>query len=147
MSKNPKVTLKEKMHFESTTPAGDWIIPLDSDPEVGGEHRGHRPLMLLVVGLMGCMSMDTVSILRKKRQDVQFFDVEMVDHDRAGGHPNIYTRIHLHFRVGGEVTPEAIERSIQLSIDKYCPAFAMLQSTTKMETTYEIVEVPDLEMA
>ena len=145
MSENVKITLNDGMHLTGTTPAGEWTIPLDSDVSVGGQDKGHRPLDLLLVGLLGCMTMDTISILRKKRQDFTLFEGEVMDIERAADHPKTFTRLHLHFRAGGtNISEEALARSLELSYTKYCPAAAMLKQGVEIEYSYEIVPVAEV---
>lgn len=142
MADNVKVQLLDGMHFAGTTPAGEWVIPLDSDTAVGGQDLGHRPLSLMLISLLGCVSMDVVSILRKKRQDFSYFNAEVTEIVQAEQHPHVFEKLHLHFQAGGaKVTEEALARSLELSFTKYCPASAMLRASVDISYTYEIVEV------
>jgi putative redox protein len=142
MSNNVHVSLVDGMHLEGYTPAGDWTIPMDADANVGGQDKGHRPLTMLQVGLAACMSMDVISILRKKRQEFSVFDAEVQVLQRAEEHPKIYEKLNVHFKVGGpDVAPDAVERAIELSYTKYCPASAMLQQAAEITTSYEIIKI------
>jgi putative redox protein len=136
------VRLLDGMHFEGWAyPPGEGVsIQLDAKGEVGGQGLGARPQSLLLVSLCGCSGMDVLSILRKKRQQVTGLEVR-ARAERAETHPQVYTRIELSFVVEGEaLKPAAIERSIELSMTKYCPVAAMLQGVVPIETRYEIVE-------
>lgn len=104
------------------------------------EEAGPRPMELLLVGLAGCTGMDVVSILRKKQQPFTGLQVR-VTAERAEEHPRVYTQIHVEYIVTGKgVKPEAVERSIELSETKYCPAVAMLRQAVEITTSYRIVE-------
>lgn len=139
MSNQVKASLVDGMHLQVTTPGFSDPIPLDADAEVGGQGKGHRPLQMLLVGLAGCMSMDAVSILRKKRQVFDVFEVS-IDYEQAPDHPHIYTKIQLHFKAAGEsISEEALARSLELSYTKYCPASAMLNQAAEITYTYEVV--------
>lgn len=121
------------------TPRGSAVV-LDhvhlDEPE---SERAFRPLELLLVGLGGCTAMDVVSILEKKRQPFTSLQVNVTG-ERATEHPKTYTRIHLEYVVtGGAVDPKAVERSIELSQTKYCPATAMLGKAAHLTTSYRIV--------
>lgn len=137
------VVLRDGMHFEGFTsdPDGErFAIQLDADPESGGQGQGIRPVKMLLVSLAGCMAMDVVSILRKKRQAVTGFEVG-ISGDQAPDHPMVYTDIRLTFKVTGRaVDPAAVERAIQLSYDKYCPVANLLKPVVPIHTRYEIVE-------
>jgi putative redox protein len=120
-----KVAWRGNLSFEGTADTG-FAVPLGAAPEVGGDNDGFRPMELFLNGLAGCTAMDVISILRKKKQDVTAFEVQ-VDADRANDHPKVFTRIHLHFIITGRnIDPGAVERAIELSATRYCPAQAML---------------------
>jgi putative redox protein len=112
------------------------------DHVLGDEDRpenGPRPLELLLIGLAGCTAMDVISILKKKRQTFTDFQIN-VSAERAEEHPKVYTKIHLEYVVVGDVEPQALERSIELSQEKYCSASAMLSQVTEITTSYRIEE-------
>ena len=107
-----KVVWKGNLSFTGTS-ANGYTIPLDSEPEVGGNGKGFRPMELLAIGLAGCTAMDVISILRKKRQDVTAFEVQ-VETDRAKDYPKVFTHITVDYIVTGHnVQPAAVERSME----------------------------------
>lgn len=144
MADKVKVALVNGMHLQGFTKDFDEPILLDSDESVGGQKKGHRPMQVLLVALGSCMSMDTVSILRKKKQVFSDFYVEF-DTEQAEEHPKIYTKIHMHFTIkGASVSEEAVARSLELSYTKYCPANAMLGKAAEITYSYEVIqEVPE----
>ena len=132
------VSLAEGMHFVGEVDR--YRFDLDAREEVGGRGAGADPIHLLLLGLSGCTGMDVISILRKKRQQVSGLRVE-VQGTRVDEHPKIYNYIEVLYRVRGkDVDPKAVERSIELSKTRYCPAMAMLGKTAKITTHYEIEE-------
>ncbi|MBN1811214.1 MAG: OsmC family protein [Anaerolineae bacterium] len=113
----------------------DHVLP-DEERQEGGP----RPMELLLIGLAGCTSMDVVSVLQKKRQPLTGLQTK-VTAERAEEHPKVYTKIHVEYVVTGRgVKPEAVERAIELSETKYCPATAMLRQAAEITTSYRIVE-------
>ena len=133
------VTLDKGMAFHGTADSG-FTIKMDAHPSVGGDDDGFRPLELLLVGLGGCTAMDVLSILRKKRQDVSGFEVQL-HADRAKDHPRVFTAVAINYVIRGRgVDPKAVERAIELSATKYCSAQAMLAQSAEITTHYEIVE-------
>ena len=132
-----KVTWKGKMSFDGTADTG-FTLPLGSDPSVGGDNDGFRPLELFLVGLAGCTAMDVISILRKKRQEVTEFTVT-AEAERANEHPKVFTKIHLQYQVTGkDIDEAALQRAIELSETRYCPAQAMLMHSVTINNTYSI---------
>lgn len=142
MGKTATVTWKGDMHFTATTDTG-FITTLDADPSVGGQDMGFRPLELMLMSLAGCTAMDVISILKKKRQDVTGFQVR-VEADQAAEFPKVYTDIRVIYMVRGRnIDPAAVERSIELSETKYCPASAMLRQAANITSAYEIIDEAD----
>ena len=135
-----QVVWQGKMSFTGRADSG-FELPLGAGSDVGGDEDGFRPLELFAVGLAGCTAMDVISILRKKRQDVTAFNV-VVHADRAESHPKIFTQVQVEYTIEGrEIDPQAVERAIQLSTIKYCPAQAMLEKTVPIVHTYTITEL------
>jgi putative redox protein len=133
------VTWDHGLTFEGKADSG-FTVNLGSSPAVGGDNDGFRPMELILTGLIGCTAMDVISILMKKRQDVTGFRVT-ADAEQAESHPHVFTKIHIHYIVEGQnIDPKAVERAMELSETRYCPAQAMLSVIVPMELTYEIVE-------
>ena len=127
------------MTFTGTADSG-FTVPLGTDPAVGGDNDGFRPMELLVIGLAGCTAMDVISILRKKRADVTGFEVK-VNTERANEHPKVVTAFAIHYIVRGRgIDPRAVERALELSQTPYCPAQAMLSKSAPITLSYEIIE-------
>ncbi|MFQ5614915.1 MAG: OsmC family protein [Anaerolineales bacterium] len=135
-----KVTWHGRMTFTGTAKTG-FEVPLGAHPNVGGDNDGFRPLELLAVGLAGCTGMDVISILRKKRQNVTGFEVK-VHADQADDHPHVFTHVRVEYIVTGkDISPKAVERAIELSATRYCPASGMLEKAVKIEHDYQIIQV------
>src|SRR5690606_25313164 len=78
----------------------------------------------------GCTGMDVISLLKKMRQDVVDYHIE-VNGVRADTHPRIYTSIEVvHVIRGRDIDPAALERAVSLSAEKYCSVGAMLKGRT-----------------
>jgi putative redox protein len=119
---------------------GPAIVVDHAMPDEEREDTGPHPVQLLLIGLCGCTGMDVISILKKKRQSFTGLQVRATA-ERAEEHPKIYTEIHLEFIVtGDDVDPAAVERSIELSQTKYCPASAMLSKAVEITTSFRVEE-------
>ena len=135
-----RATWKQGMAFEGWAGGSGYTLPLDATKDVGGDDAGFRPVELLLVGLAGCTAMDVISILKKKKQDVTGFDVR-AHADRTAEHPKVFTHIVVEYIVSGHgIDRAAVERAVELSATKYCPAHAMLGQVVPIETVITIIE-------
>ncbi len=130
----------QRMQVEATTGSGHRIV-LDTGPE-DGDDAGARPMEVLLAALAGCTSMDVASILRKKRQVPERYEIA-VRGERAEEHPQVFTRIVVEHRVGGALDEEAVRRSVELSATRYCPVNAMLSQGATIEHWYRMGFDPD----
>lgn len=137
-----RVTWNGRMSFTGSAETG-FELPIDSDPSVGGDDNGFRPMELIAIGLAGCTALDVISILKKKRQDVREFSVE-VSTDRAEEHPKVFTKARILYRVTGkDIDEAAVARAVELSETKYCPAQAMLSQVMPIDHSWEIIRVEE----
>ena len=107
-----------------------------------GSGSAARPTEALLGALAGCTSMDVISILRKKRQAVDSYQVRVTG-ERSAEHPKVFTRIVVEHLVGGAVGAEALRRSIELSATRYCPVSAMLSKAVPIEHRYLLRDAGD----
>jgi len=108
--------------------------------EEDGTTPGPSPMELVLIGTGGCSAYDVVSILEKGREPVEDVVVEL-ESDRADATPAVFTRIHMRFIVKGRgVNPAKVERAIQLSVEKYCSASAMMAKTADVTHDFEVVD-------
>lgn len=137
-----RVVLRDAMHFEGETRHTESIaVHMDSDAEFGGTDKGARPLDLMLISLAGCTGMDFISIMRKKKQQVYSLEI-LVRSERATEIPKVFTHIWITYVVTGrDIDPNAVARSIDLSINKYCPAAGLIkQAGVPIEADYKIIE-------
>jgi len=82
-------------------------------------------------------------ILKRGRHPVTGCEVQLKA-ERAETDPKVFTKLHLHFVVtGNALKPEAVERAVTLSKDKYCSATAMLGATAEISWDLELRELRD----
>lgn len=134
-----KVSWHDGMSFIAETGSGH-LVAMDGAPEAGGRNLAPRPMELVLAGTGGCTSFDVVMILKRGRQEVTGCEVD-IKAERADTDPKVFTKIHMHFVVTGKaLKPEAVERAIKLSAEKYCSASIMIGKTAEITHDWEIVE-------
>ena len=131
--------LTSGMSFTIETSSG-YEIRLDMATGEGGESRGPQPMEMLLVSLAGCIGMSNLLILRKRKQDIQNYEIR-IHGERADLHPQIFTDITVeHIITGQAVKPEVVERAMRMSEQKYCGVSVMLGKTARISHRYRLVQ-------
>jgi putative redox protein len=134
-----KLKLKEGTNWSAISGSG-CEIDIDVPVSYGGTGKGPSPMELMLLGTGGCTAFDVMSILRKKKAEIEDFVVDL-SAERAAEHPKVFTKIKVHFVIKGKnIKKNAVERAIELSENKYCSASAMLKKTADIEITYQIID-------
>ena len=122
--------------FVGTSPGGHaQVIETDS-----ARASAATPMELLLLALGSCTAVDVVEILRKKRERVTGYRVE-VRGERRDEHPRKYTRLEVrHVVRGHNVSEKAVRQAVELSEEKYCSVAATLRPAAEIVSSYEIVE-------
>jgi putative redox protein len=125
--------------FVGVTPSGHaQAIETDS-----ARASAATPMELLLIALGSCTGVDVISILKKQRQQVTDYRIE-VSGERREQFPKSYTRLFVkHIVRGRGVSEPAVARAIELSDTKYCSVAATLRGSAEIVTSYEIVEEVD----
>lgn len=131
-----KVVHIKGVTFNGITDSNHWV-PMDGPPKFGGENGAIRPKELLLLSLAGCTGSDVASILIKMRQKFHRFGVH-IDAEMADQHPKVFTKIHLNYKIWGDVNEENLKKAINLSQEIYCAVTAMLQKAVEITHSYEI---------
>lgn len=138
MAQNTVVTWTDEMAFDVELEGHHFMI--DADEEFGGKNRGPSPKALLLSSLAGCTGMDVVSLLGKMKMPFDKFALE-VEGEVAEKHPKSYTDIVIRYIFQGkELDRDKIEKSVKLSLDKYCGVHTMLTKSSNVR--HEIVLNP-----
>lgn len=103
---------------------------------------GPSPTDTVLAALAACTAMDVASIMRKKRQQIERYQIA-VTAEKADEHPQVFTSIVVEHQIVGDVSAEAVRRSIELSATTYCPVSAMLSRSVPMEHRYRLQRTAD----
>src|SRR5271165_3226365 len=105
--------------------------------DAGAEHvAGPTPMEAVLSALCACTSVDVVSILQKKREPILGLTVSATA-EQSPAPPRVFTRIHLVYRIAGNVTRKAAEDAVSLSKNKYCSVSRMLEKAAEIDYTIE----------
>jgi len=123
-TKTAALTLEgDGLQLSATSGSGHRIV-LDN---ARGD-TGMRPAELVPIAVAGCTAMDVISILRKKRQVVDRYEIR-ASGEQMDDHPNAFTRLDvIHVVEGPGLDPDAVRRAIELSATRYCSVGATLSS-------------------
>ncbi|MFB9863694.1 OsmC family protein [Rufibacter immobilis] len=117
--------------------ANGHVITTDTSPESGGTNFGVRPMQMLLMALGGCSGIDVVMILKKQRQELTGFKMDISGEREKGKEPALWTKVHVVFELQGNVEPAKAERACELSMVKYCSVAETLRRAGA-EITWEV---------
>lgn len=128
------LTWLEDLKFSAT--ADNVSITLDAS-----NVAGLSPLAALAAALAGCMSADVVHVLTRGRHPLGALRSHLTA-ERAEDDPHRFLRVTLHFSIGGEVPPEAVDRAIALSREKYCSVWHSMRQDIDLTVTWGRESLP-----
>jgi putative redox protein len=77
--------------------------------------------------------------MKKQRENLQDIKVTVTAEREKDKTPALFTDIHLHYRLFGDVNEEKARRAVELSMDKYCSVAKILEKSAKITYGFEIV--------
>ena len=129
-----KINIKgidDDFNMEATNEDGN-ILLMDGAPDIGGHGKGMRPMQLLLVAVGGCSAIDVILILKKQKQIIESFEVEVEGEKEKIESYSLFRNVTLHFKIKGKVDLDKAERAVKLSIEKYCSVSKTLEPTAKI---------------
>ena len=89
--------------------------------------------------MAGCTAMDVASLLKKMRAEVDDFKIE-VEANLTDEHPKYYDKVHVIYRFyGSNFKKDKIEKSVNLSVDRYCGVMEMFRQFSKLTTEIQYI--------
>lgn len=114
MTQHVRVTWAGGQRFDGGRP-GEPVIRMD-----GSAKTGPSPVDTLLCALAGCISVDVVEILHKRRTPASAVSIDITG-DRVDTIPRYLKHVTLLFTIDGDgIDRVHAERAIDLSITKYC---------------------------
>lgn len=128
------LTWVNEMHF--TCDNRGHLSQMDAPPKNGEAGLGPSPKEMVLNAMMGCTAMDVVSILKKMRQEISEFKME-VEAQKTTEHPIHFKTAVLVFLLKGNIEPEKAIKAVDSSLTKYCGVNYMISKTCAL--SYKIV--------
>ena len=103
--------------YETTNENGNKVL---IDMRESHEKNSHSPMELILGAVSGCVAVDIVAILRKRKKIIEDFHIE-TSGVRKEVHPRGFTNIHSKYILTSpNVTTAELHKIAGLALDKYC---------------------------
>ncbi len=129
----------DTFHLEAVNESGN-TIHMDASPDIGGTNKGMRPMQLLLAAMGGCSSVDVINILRKQKQELKDIKITVTGEREKEAVPALYTEVHAHFKLYGDLDKDKVQKAVSLSVEKYCSVAKTLEATAKVTYSFEIIK-------
>lgn len=123
------------LNFKGTNERGQSI-------QLSGNKEAVSPMESVLMAAAACSSIDVETILKKMRQDVISIHVD-VEGTRADAIPAVFTKIHMHYVITGDVKEEKAFKAVEMSMEQYCSVSLMLAKSVEISHSVEVI-VPGL---
>ncbi len=131
--------VSDTFHLEATNEGGN-AVHLDASPDIGGTNKGMRPMQLMLTALGGCSSIDLINILKKQKQDLKDIKITVTGEREKDAVPSLFTEVHVHFRLFGNIDHDKAQKAVSLAVDKYCSVAKTLEKTAKVTHSFDIIK-------
>ena len=126
------------VRFEASNERGHTVL-IEGGKSVGGEGLAPYPTELFMMSQASCTAIDVVELLKKMRQPLQHIEIEL-DGQRAQDQvPKLFTHIHMHFKLYGDIQSSKADKAISLSVEKYCTVTKMIDHIAKVTYSFDIL--------
>ncbi len=131
--------IDEDYNMEAVNDTGNKIL-FDGSPDIGGHNRGMRPMQTLLAAMGSCSAIDIISILRKQREELKDIKITVTGERVKEATPSLYTEVHAHYKLFGNIDPDKAQKAVSLSVEKYCSVAKTLEKTAKVTHSFEIIK-------
>lgn len=130
--------LNDAFHMEAKNEQGN-AVHIDASPDIGGTNQGMRPMQLVLSALGGCSSIDIINILKKQKQQLKDIKVTVTGEREKDVVPSLFTEVHAHFKLYGDLDPDKVQKAVTLGVEKYCSVAKTLEYKAKITYSFEII--------
>lgn len=121
----------DELGYEGTNDRGQTARFSGSEADVS-------PMEHVLMSAAACSSIDVEHFLRKMRAPATAVEVDVEGH-RVDAVPAVFDRIHLHYRIYGDVKPSKAAKAVAMSMDQYCSVSIMLKAAVAITHTHEVL--------
>ena len=129
-----KITLRstaEELGYAGTNERGDVT-------RFSGSKNGVSPMETVLMAAAACSSIDVEIFLKKMRAPADSVEVE-VEGTRVDAVPSVFEKMHLHYKIYGDVKESKAEKAVAMSMDQYCSVSLMLKAAVKITHSFEVL--------
>ena len=109
----------------------------DQSMQFSGNKEAVSPMEAVLMAAAACSSIDVETILKKMRQNVLDIKVD-IEGTRAETLPAVFTKIHMHYIISGDVKEEKALKAVEMSMHEYCSVSLMLAKSVLITHSVEV---------
>jgi putative redox protein len=96
-------------------------------------------MQMLLAAMGGCSAIDVVNILKKQKQPLADIKVTITGEREPDVVPSLFTEVHAHYKLFGNVDKDKATKAVSLAVDKYCSVAKTLEKTATVTYSFEII--------
>ncbi len=132
-----KITLERinnEYLLKGTGASGNTVMIDHSGMEIV---QGVSPMELLLMGVGSCSAIDIIAILKKQRQEIANYKVEVTGERYALDDAKPFKNLHTVVFLEGNIDIDKAQKAATLSFEKYCSVSKTFDACVAV--TYEVV--------
>ncbi len=111
---------------------GDSGVSVFIDNKTDEPSKGASPMELLLMGVGGCSAIDVVSILKKQRQEITSYKMEVEGQRKEVREAKPFEAIRVTLYLEGKIDETKAIRAAALSFEKYCSVSITMEASVKI---------------
>ncbi|MEZ4778541.1 MAG: OsmC family protein [Flavobacteriaceae bacterium] len=116
---------------------GDNKVSVFIDNKTNDVVKGASPMELLLMAVGGCNAIDIIYVLKKQRQEVTSYRVEVEGTREEVRKAKPFKSIHVTVYLEGDIAPAKALRAAALSFENYCSVSITLEKAVTI--TYDVI--------
>jgi len=112
---------------------GSSGVPVLMDNNTIENVQGTSPMELLMMGVGGCSAIDIINILKKQRQLIKSYSVEIEGETQEVLEAKPFKAMTLKIYLEGDIPADKVIKAAALSFDKYCSVSITMKKTVAIK--------------